>query len=38
MLERIYGADGFGGMKPKWIPRTCDVQCLEVDCGNSRLC
>ena len=38
MLERIYGADGFGGMKPKWIPRTCDIYCLEVDCGNSRLC
>ena len=38
MLERIYGSDGFGGMKPKWIPRTCDVECLEVDCGNSRMC
>ena len=38
MVERIYGKDGFGGMTPKWIPRTCDVQCLEVDCGNSRMC
>ena len=38
MLVRIYGEDGFGGMTPKWIPRTCDIQCLEVDCGNSRMC
>jgi len=38
MLIRIYGEDGFGYPTPKWIPRTCDIQCLEVDCGNSRMC
>ena len=38
MIERMYGEDGFGGMTPKWIPRICDIQCLEVDCGKSRMC
>ena len=38
MLVRIYGEDGFGFPTPKYIPRTCDIQCLDMDCGNSRLC
>jgi len=38
MMIRIYGDDGFGNTKPKWIPRECDIQCLEFDCGNSRMC
>jgi hypothetical protein len=38
MTIRIYGEDGFAGIKPKFSPRTCDILCLEIDCGNSRLC
>lgn len=38
MMIRIYGEDGFGHPAPKWIPRQCDMQCLEIDCGNSRMC
>ena len=38
MMIRIYGEDGFDPQKPKWIPRQCDIQCLEMDCGNSRMC
>ena len=38
MMIRIYGEDGFGFPTPKYIPRQCDVQCLEFDCGNSRMC
>ena len=38
MTERIYGADGFGYMTPKYIPRQCDIQCLEAECVNNRLC
>ena len=38
MTIRVYGEDGFGHPTPKWIPRSCDLQCLEVDCGNSRMC
>jgi len=38
MLIRIYGEDGFGYPSPKWIPRVCELECLEMDCGNSRMC
>jgi len=38
MVIRIYGEDGFDPHKPKYIPRQCDVRCLEMDCGNSRMC
>jgi len=38
MMVRIYGEDGFDPYSPKYIPRQCDIQCLEMDCGNSRMC
>jgi len=38
MVIRIYGEDGFDPYGPKYIPRQCDVRCLEMDCGNSRMC
>ena len=38
MMIRIYGEDGFGFPTPKYIPRECNIECLEVDCGNSRMC
>ena len=38
MLIRIYGEDGYGFPQPKYIPRVCQEQCLDMDCGNSRMC
>ena len=38
MMIRIYGDNGFDPYGPKYIPRECDVKCLEFDCGNSRMC
>ena len=38
MVIRIYGENGFDPYGTKYIPRQCDIKCLEMDCNNSRLC